>query len=506
MALVILDGFGVSIHRTYNAVAAAEIPFLNYVLSTYPHTTLNASGHFVGLPDHFQGNSEVGHLTIGAGRIIKQPITEWLEAINDHSFFNNSTLLDAFNRIKKNGGTVHIMGLLSDAGVHCHEKLIYACIDAAYEAHVHTIVVHAFLDGRDAPPQSAHFFLKKLESFLKRTNHSFIGSIHGRFYAMDRDNNWERTEKSYRALTQQQTTPYESWQKILERHYAHGMTDEYIEPTQLHPHAIIKNGDGIIFCNIRPDRARQLTASFVAPHFSHFISKPLSLDFFITPITYGDHLLTQPLFVRPNIKNTLKDVLAAHHKTIFAIAETEKYAHITYFFRGENEEQVATETRVLIPSIKEKSYTINPEMSAQQITTTVLQSLQKNPNNFYLINYANADMVGHSGDFAATVNAVEFLDMQLKKLYDVVVEQLNGTLIITADHGKAENMFDTTTKQPRTAHTTNKVPFIVVNKKYENVAYTLPLNQLAHVAPFILHEMNLPIPPEMTLFTQKKEL
>lgn len=498
IALIILDGFGIAAKTRDNAVFLAKTPNLNHWIETYPHTTLKASGTFVGLPDHFQGNSEVGHITIGAGRIIKQPLTIWLEAINNGSFYTNETLNNGLKQLKKNGNTIHIMGLLSDAGIHCYETLIYAAIDAAAQAEIKKIIVHVFLDGRDTPPQSAYHYLKKLEFHLKHLHHVTIGSLHGRFYAMDRDNNWDRTEKSYRILTEAQQGPYDSWEKILERNYAHNITDEFIEPIQLHPDAIIKNGDGILFCNIRPDRARQLTASFVQPHFTHFITKPCNLAFFITPIEYDKQLPTTILFHRPLIKNTLKDILTQHHKTIFSIAETEKYAHITYFFRGENEEAVETETRVLIPSIKTESYRNYPHMSAEEITDATLSSLQTNPKDFYLINYANADMVGHSGDFDATVKSIEFLDTQLKRLYDIIITKMNGTLFITADHGKAEEMFDEATHQPKTSHTTNPVPFIMINNTYAHSPFSLPLSQLADIAPFILKEMKLPIPEEMT--------
>ena len=494
--LVILDGFGISQKTAYNAIFKAKTPQLKQFFLAYPHTTLQAAGTFVGLPEHMQGNSEVGHLTIGAGRVIEQPLTQWFEAVDNNSFFTNPILINSFNAIKTNGNALHIIGLLSDAGIHSHEKLMYACIDAADKIGIKKIVVHAILDGRDTPPQSAYYYIKRLEQHFKQVNHATLGSLHGRFYAMDRDNNWDRTEKSYRTMTEVQLQSYKTWEHVLEKNYAHNITDEFIEPTQLSD-GIVKNGDGILFCNTRPDRARQLTASFVQSHFSHFVTKPCSLAFFITPVAYDPFLPTIHLFNRPVIANTLKDVLAQHHKTIFSIAETEKYAHVTYFFRGENEAPVETETRVLIPSIKAPSYSLYPEMSAQQITNAVLCSLKTDPRDFYLINYANADMVGHSGDFDATVKAVECLDKQLKALYDAVVYAKNGTLIITSDHGKAEDMFDEATQQPRTAHTTNPVPFIMINKKYEQGSYKLPLNQLADIAPFILEHMGLPVPQEM---------
>lgn len=511
VALVILDGFGYSAEKKHNAIAQANMPHFTQWWQHCPHAIIQASGNAVGLPDNLCGNSEVGHLTLGAGRIIQQPMTLWLESIEDGSFAHNSVLGKALAELRQVGGALHIMGLLSDAGVHAHEKQIYASIVAAVDVGIKKIVIHAFLDGRDVAPQSAHDYLERLAHYIKpyndgnkNKNHIFIGSVHGRFYAMDRDHNWERIEKSYRVLTEKQDGPYESWEKVLERNYAHSITDEFILPTQLNPDGYIRNGDGVLFCNVRSDRARELTAAFAYPLkpwrsrvFSHFILKPLNLTFFMTPVVYDVHFSTLVLFPRATVYNTLKDVLAEHGKTIFTIAETEKYAHVTYFFRGENEETVATETRIMIPSIVAQNYINSPRMSAEKITDTVLTALRSNEYDFYLINYANADMVGHSGDFYATVKAAKCLDEQLKKLYDVLVQQMNGTLYITADHGKAELMFDEITGQPRTAHTNNPVPFIMIKKGLSNSDIILPLTELSDVAPFILKNMNLPVPVEM---------
>src|SRR5579862_7301918 len=481
VALVILDGFGYSpptsprLRRTgeikYNAIAHANMPHFTHWWKTYPHAFLKAAGTAVGLPDNWIGNSEVGHLTLGAGHIIKQPITVWMESIRNGSFERNPVLLEGFEKLKKVGGTLHIIGLLSDAGVHAHEACIYASIAAAVDAGLKKIVVHPILDGRDVAPRSAHDYLEHLTQFIKHCNHDgskprvIIGSLQGRFYAMDRDHNWDRVEKSYRMLTElsmsQPGSPSKGTEdgvkKILEHNYMQGITDEFIPPTQLNVAGEIKNGDGILFCNVRPDRARELIQAFVGSSVSPavsdealakseavegnerppFITKPLNLTFFMTPVLYDPHLPTTVLFPRKPIMHTLKDVLAEHGKTIFSIAETEKYAHVTYFFRGENEEPVATETREMIPSIVARNYIDYPEMSAELITVAVINSLQKNPTDFYLINYANADMVGHSGDFDATVKAVECLDKQLQKLYEMIVQKMNGTLYITADHGKA---------------------------------------------------------------------
>lgn len=496
VALVILDGFGHSSEKKYNAITHANTPHITEWLKTKPNTVLQAAGTYVGLPSDYIGNSEVGHITIGAGRIIEQTITTWFNAIDDKSFFTNKALLDAFTLLEEDNKALHIMGLFSDAGVHAHEQQIYATIQAATEQNIKQIFIHAFLDGRDTPAQSALHYLQNLDAILKKFSHVSLGSIHGRFFAMDRDNNWDRTSYSYHVLTEKQLTAFNSAQEAIEHYYSHDITDEFIPPTQLNPKSIIKNGDGIVFCNVRPDRARQLTASFVTPNFNHFETKHLNLAFFITPIPYSANLPTIHLFPQKQILHTLKDQLAAYGKTIFTIAETEKYAHVTYFFRGQNEKKVATETRTMIPSLKEQTYASHPEMSAQKITDAIISSLHTNPKDFYLINYANADMVGHSGNFGATIKAIECLDTQLAQLYDEIVTTMNGILFITADHGKAEKMYDEKQQQSYTAHTTNSVPFIMLQKKIAQ-DQTLSLQQLSDIAPFILQTMELPVPQEM---------
>ena len=511
VALVILDGFGYSTHKEHNAIAHANMPNFMHWWQQYSYAIISAAGSAVGLPDGMSGNSEVGHLTLGAGRVIQQPMTVWLNSIDDGSFARNTILCAQFEALKYAGGALHIMGLLSDAGVHAHEKQMYASIAAAVDAGIKKIVIHPFLDGRDVAPQSAHEYLERLTDYIKEyiDHHKstvIIGSLHGRFYAMDRDNNWDRIEKSYRVLTEKHDGNYDTWEKVLERNYAHAITDEFIPPTQLNAEGQINNGDGILFCNVRPDRARQLTRCFVqsiqpvrpepVEGFIHFVLKPLNLTFFITPVVYDIQLPTTVLFPREPLYNTLKDVLAAHDKTIFTIAETEKYAHVTYFFRGQNEEPVTTEVQTMIPSLRMQNYIKKPCMSAEEITTTVLKSLRNDPSDFYLINYANADMVGHSGDFDATVKAVECLDVQLKLLYDQLVQNMGGTLYITADHGKAEDMYDDATGQPQTAHTSNPVPFVMIKKDMKS-GDVLELKELSDIAPFILQEMGLPVPDEM---------
>lgn len=494
--LIILDGFGYREEKQYNAIYHAQTKNYDQWIREYPHAILKASGTFVGLPEGAIGSSEAGHLTIGAGRITKEPVTLINEAISNGSFATNPTLIAALQRIPKDK-TLHIMGLLSDAGIHATMKQLFAFIDAAHKQGITNIVVHPFLDGRDVAPQSASKYLKELEDKLATVGGK-IGSIQGRLYAMDRDKNWDRTQRSYQALTESLPNhQFKNWQNIINHYYEQKVTDEFIPPTQLDHSTYIKDGDGVIFFNFRPDRARQLTATFVNPKFNGFKTKPLKLSCFITPTVYDVRLKTDALFPQPHLENTLKEILATQGKTIFSIAETEKYAHVTYFFGGGKEESLLNETRVLIPSKKEKNYSEYPHMSAGEITHAVLESLKKNPCDFYLINYSNADMVGHTGNFGAAITAIEFMDKQLGELYKQVIEVMNGTMYITADHGNAEIMYDEKAHQPKTSHTTNPVPFIMIRKDLKGDNKKLPMTQLADIAPFILKNMDLPIPNEM---------
>ncbi len=495
--LVILDGFGYSPQKEHNAIAQAHTPTYNYLLNHYPHAYLCASGQAVGLLPNRIGNSEVGHKTIGAGRVIKEPITIIHEAIKDHSFFSNQLLLDNLTKLKQAHKNLHIMGLMSDAGVHSHIEHLHAYIECAEKVGIKKIYIHAFLDGRDVAPKSCKNYLEQLEQLIKHHNNVSIGSIHGRFYAMDRDHHWDRIEKSYHVLTSAQSTQFDSWKSAIDAFYAQNITDEFTPPTRLNNQAIIKNGDGVIFYNVRPDRARELTQAFVEPQFTHFPAIHLDLSFFITPVLYADKLPTVALYPQQKINHTLKEVISNAGKTQYAIAESEKYAHVTYFFGGRHEQAFTGETQVLIPSLGIQHYEQEPCMSAVGITHSVIRSLQNKPRDFYLINYANADMVGHSGNIDATIKAIECLDDQLKLLYQQIVETMDGTLYITADHGKAEDMYDEKYHQPQTSHTANKVPFIVINKETKNQNCVLPLTQLSDIAPFILQQMHLPIPEEM---------
>ncbi|MFT6765480.1 MAG: 2,3-bisphosphoglycerate-independent phosphoglycerate mutase [Alteromonas naphthalenivorans] len=487
-ALIILDGFGYKEEEEGNAIAQASMPTFSKLLSTYPATTLKASGASVGLPDGYNGNSEVGHLTLGCGTVVPQSLTLVEKAIEDGSFYKNQKLKAAFVTLKDSGKTLHLMGLLSDGGVHSSLDHLFAFLKMAAKEGVENIVIHGFLDGRDTIPHSAENYLALVEKQCKTLGIGIIGSLHGRFYAMDRNKNWQQTEKSYLALTSSQENKTQTWQEYLkEQNNAHP-SEEFFDPVQLNSQATIKTGDGVIFFNIRADRARQLTSFFLDGN-TLKNEDPLKLAFFITPVSYGPDHNTITLFERPETPQTLTQFLHDQDYSIFTIAETEKYAHITYFFNGGREEKLTNETRVLVPSITREKYDKFPEMSAPTITQATLESLKTNPQDLYIINYANADMVGHTGDFNATLKALECLDTQLKELINEIVVKQKGIVYITSDHGNAEEMIDGKTKQPLTSHTQNPVFFIMVTEELKDIHLVLPLHQLSDVAPFIAQVM-----------------
>ncbi len=575
--LVILDGFGYNPNSSGNAVAHAKMPFWTWLIQNYPHTLLRAAGEDAGLLPGYIGNSEVGHLTIGAGRIVESVLKKFHDEIISGKFFENKMLINNFNKLRETNKALHIIGLLSDGGVHSHESHLYAFLKLAKTIGIKKVFVHAILDGRDVAPKSAATYLSRLENECKNLGCGKIASIGGRFYAMDRDGNWDRTKQFYDMLVGATTQnrlfgepgaspkgdgstssprarllngvrpampgvatkgeawePVEgcecqtrsneqanksivnqTWETLLEHEYKSGRTDEFVTPILIQPEGFVKQGDGVVFFNFRPDRARQLTESFINPNFNKFPTQNLcstnhELAFFITTTRYNEDFAkfnNDVLFEREKIANTLLDIFSQQKnprdesRKVFIVAETEKYAHVTYFFHGMQDYQAPNETRVLISSIKTQNYINYPEMCANDITTTVLNSLKTYPADFYLINYANADMVGHSGDFDATVKACECLDKQLEQLYKVFVEKMDETMFITADHGNAEEKIDPITGTPLTAHTKNPVPFIFVNKgmqgKQDTSWPTEPKFGLSNIAPTILNFMELNIPKEM---------
>jgi len=501
--LLILDGFGYRKDSEGNAVAHANMPNWKFLQENYTYTYLHAAGKYVGLPEGYAGNSEVGHLCIGAGRIIKTTFSKINELIDSGKFFKNEMLIENFKKLAQAEKSLHLMGLLSDAGVHSHEDHLYAFIDLAKQEGIKNIFVHAFLDGRDTPPRSAKKYLKKLDDFLTNNGVGKIASLHGRFYAMDRDGNWDRTKKSYDVICGiDKSNISHSWEEIIDESYEKDVTDEFVEPTLINENGAVQDGDGIVFFNFRPDRARQLTESFINPNFDKFTTKN-NLSFFISPIIYDEKFMKfkNDIFLNEQevIDQTLLDEIHDQtNKNVFMIAETEKYAHVTYFFRGKVDKQLETETRVLVPSIKTKKYDKYPEMSANEITQKILESLHKDPAYFYLVNYANCDMVGHSGDFDAGVKACESVDKQLGILIEEIVEKLGGTIFLTADHGNVEEMKGP--EGPKTSHTKNPVPFMIISKKMrgrESEPDIPPQYGLSNIAPTILKYMGLDIPKKM---------
>lgn len=483
IALVVLDGFGYSAERDGNAIALASTPFLDRIAKTHPPLYLEASGEAVGLPKGTMGNSQVGHVTIGAGKRVAQPITLVSQAIASGTLKQHPFLVSSLQQLKQSGKTVHIMGLLSDAGVHSDIHQFFGFLDVMGQKHIPHIVIHPFLDGRDSTPTSARLFLQQLQDYIDtHLPHARIGSIQGRFYAMDRDENWQRTCAAYHMLTDAHLKgEYTNWSDALDAFYAQGITDEFIPPTRFDDAYGIKPEDGIVMINVRSERMRQITRCFVDGCANKCNGQQVPLAFFITPVSYGAALSTHALFEPHVIEPTLKQRLSKQGLTIYTIAESEKYAHVTYFFDGGREAYFEHETRVLIPSIKARDYTNYPCMSAPEITHQVCNSLKTNPYDFYLINYANADMVGHSGDMQATIRAIECLDKQLELLYDALVQQHGGILLITADHGNAEQMIKN--GKPWTAHTTNKVPFYAISN------HPLPqpaIKELADIADYIM--------------------
>jgi 2,3-bisphosphoglycerate-independent phosphoglycerate mutase len=507
--LIILDGFGYRKETEGNAIKLAKMKYWEQWSKIYPSVLLNASGNAVGLPSGFIGNSEVGHVCIGSGRIVKTILARFSKEIENKTFFKNKLLISNFEKLKKENKTLHLMGLLSDGGVHSHELHLFALIELAKKVGLNNVLIHPFLDGRDVSPKSAATYLANLENVCKKFNLGQIATIHGRFFAMDRDNNWDRTQISYNTLCipQENLSPT-TWQQALEDSYKKNIFDEFFVPTQIIKNATIQQDDGIVFFNFRPDRARQLTQTFIDPKFDHFVTKDLNstkktLSFFISTTRYKkdfEQFNNQILFEKEKIEHTFLDEISAQtNKKVFIIAETEKYAHVTYFFRGETEKKLPNEEYTLIPSIKAKDYVHHPEMSAPKITQAILESLQKNLAYFYLVNFANPDMVGHSGNLEATIKACKCIDEQLEKIYIEVVEKQNGTIFITGDHGNAEEMIDSS-GNPKTSHTTNPVVFMAINKKFElkNIQEECtPQFGISNIAPTILQFLGLKIPKEM---------
>ncbi len=499
IVLIILDGWGSGEPSAINAITSAKTPTWNKLLATCPNTTLSASGLDVGLPNHQMGNSEVGHLTIGAGRVILQDLTRISQAIENGSFDQNPILTDVLQKIANTPRSLHILGLLSPGGVHSHEEHIHALVRLAANKKVANIFIHAILDGRDTPPESAKASLQALQKVchaLPSSSHARIASLCGRYYAMDRDQRYERTQRFYECLTEGNAPWfYTSATEALIAAYARGETDEFVTPTILSPMAPIVDQDAVIFMNFRSDRARQLSYALSDPNFTGFARtvRP-TLSAFATLTEYASTLPAKVIFPPEPLHNMLGEYYESNRMRQLRMAETEKYAHVTFFLNGGREQPFEGEDRILVPSPKVATYDLSPKMSAVELTEQLVTAIQKKSHEVIICNYANADMVGHTGNFQATVAAIETLDACLEKVI-TALQTVGGEAVITADHGNAEMMFDDTTHQPHTAHTTRRVPFVYVGRP---ATITETTGTLRDVAPTLLALQGLTKPTEMT--------
>lgn len=500
LILMILDGWGINPAEQNNAVALASTPNMDRLQREYSCSQLQASGMSVGLPDGQMGNSEVGHLNIGAGRIVYQDLTRITKAIADGSFFRNPALLDCIARTRLSGGRLHLAGLLSDGGVHSHNSHLYALLELARREGLEEVFVHCFLDGRDTPPQSALGYVAELEQEIGKIGVGRIATVMGRYYAMDRDNRWERVELAYAAMVRGEGNAAASALAAVEASYAEGVNDEFVVPSVIckgaAPVGQVRDGDGFIFFNFRSDRAREITRAFNDPGFSGFNRQSTtSLASFVCMTEYDETFGLPVAFAPEGLKNILGEVVAGAGLRQLRIAETEKYAHVTFFFNGGNETPFPNEDRALIPSPKEvPTYDLKPEMSAFGVTDELLARLEEDRYDFIVLNYANADMVGHTGVQAAATQAVEAVDACIGKVVEKVLFK-GGALLITADHGNAESMVDDN-GAPHTAHTCNPVPLVLVDDTRRNAL--LRTGILADLAPTILELLGLPQPAEMT--------
>ena len=497
--LMILDGFGDNPNKDGNAIKLAKTPNIDKLMKKYSTVDINTSGLAVGLPEGQMGNSEVGHTNIGAGRIVYQELTRITKSIEEGDFFSNPEFIAAIENCKKNNSKLHILGLLSDGGVHSHIRHLYGLLEMAKRRDFEDVYVHCFLDGRDTPPASAEGYITQLEEKMKEKKVGKIASISGRYYAMDRDKRWDRVKKCYDALVRGEGNKATSATIAIEDSYQKEVFDEFVEPTVIvnndTPIATIGENDSVIFFNFRPDRAREITRAIVDPEFDGFETEKIN-TYFVCFTNYDETMPNVKIaFKKEPLVNTFGEVVSKNGLKQLRIAETEKYAHVTFFFNGGEEKQYKGEDRILVPSPKVETYDLKPEMSAYEVTDKVLEAIKSDKYDAIILNYANTDMVGHTGSLVAAIKAVEAVDECVGKVVKLV-EEKDGNMLITADHGNAEQMVDYKTGEPHTAHTTNPVPLILVTSN-KNLKLKSG-GKLADLAPTMLDLMNLEKPEEMT--------
>ena len=497
--LLILDGYGERKEKDGNAIALANTPVMDKLKKEFPYVEGQASGLFVGLPDGQMGNSEVGHMNMGAGRIVYQELTRITKAIEDGDFFENKALKEAVEHCKKENSALHFMGLVSSGGVHSHIEHIYGLLELAKRAGLKKVYLHAFLDGRDTPPDSGKSFLMDVEKKMRELGVGEIATISGRYYAMDRDKNYDRVEKAYRAMVDGTGEKASSVEEAIDASYEKKVYDEFVLPTVIEKDGAVhtvSDGDAMIFFNFRPDRAREICHAFCDDEFNFFNRGPRKKVFFVCFTDYDPTIPNKRVaFEKEEIHNTLGEVVSNLGKNQLRIAETEKYAHVTFFFNGGKEEPYENEDRILVPSPKEvPTYDLKPEMSCYTVTEKLTEAIRSGKYDLVVANFANPDMVGHTGVLSAAIKAIEVVDECMGKVVDAV-ESMHGNLFILADHGNADIMIDEKTGEPYTAHTTNPVPFILVSEEKHKLREG---GCLADVAPTLLELMGIPQPKEMT--------
>ncbi len=485
----ILDGFGIREETKGNAVKNASTKAIDKLIKEFPNSKLKASGEEVGLPKGQMGNSEVGHITIGSGRVVNQPLQKINKALEDKSFYNNKEILKAIEHAKKNKSKLHILGLLSDGGVHSHINHIFALIDTAKDEGIENLYIHAFLDGRDVGYNSAGIYIERLEKHLKEQKIGKLATISGRYYSMDREKAWDRTKQSYDALVYKKAPIISDYKTVLEDNYKNGIYDEFIPPTIIDEEGTIEDNDSMIVANFRPDRIPQLIGAFANDDFSYFKTKKLENLYVLTMMPVSDTLDIPSAFSHDKINNTMGEILSKENYRVLRIAETSKYPHVTHFIDGDKDVDLKYTTKIMIPRQEVDTYDQKPEMSAEEVTEKIMYLIDD--YDFVIVNYANGDMVGHTGNYNAAVKAVEELDRCVRRLYELCFQK-DILLIITADHGNCEEMIREDGK-PHTYHTTNQVPFIVCDKKYK-----VEDGELSDIAPSILNILDIDIPKEMT--------